>query len=160
MEDLSKKYDQKTLRLIIKTIDEHFDDINVNLFYNFDGDIADEIDEALKYLGIEDIDWYDYSFYIELVKLNPNYETNKIIVPKLNECVAYVNADVTRHVTERYKHNIFSYFTNPKDVEELINSDENFLGWDGIYLGDEEYDSYTNEIEISHIEFNKKKSFK
>ena len=76
MEDLSKKYDKRTLRLIIETLLEG----NIDFDAEFDDSMCDEIDDALKYIGINPKLWEDYTFYVQLVKINPNYETESIII--------------------------------------------------------------------------------
>ncbi len=67
MEDLSEKYDERTLRLIIETL------LESGLEYDaeFDDSMCDEIDDALKYIGINPKHWEDYTFYVQLVKINP-----------------------------------------------------------------------------------------
>ena len=81
MEDLSKKYDERTLRLIIETLLES----GLEHDAEFDDSMCDEIDDSLKYIGINPKHWEDYTFYVQLVKINRNYETENIKVPELNK---------------------------------------------------------------------------
>ena len=87
MKDLSKKYDERTLRLIIETLLEE----NIDFDTEFDDSMCDEIDDALKYIGINPKQWEDYPFYIQLVRINPNYKTENIKVPELKIMCKFLN---------------------------------------------------------------------
>ena len=99
MEDLSKKYDERTLRLIIETL------LDSGLEYEaeFDDSMCDEIDDSLKYIGINPKHWEDYTFYVQLVKTNLNYETESIKVPELNKYAVDTNVRVYETAIETWQ---------------------------------------------------------
>jgi hypothetical protein len=147
MEDLSKKYDERTLRLIIETLLEE----NINFDDEFDDSMCDEIDDALKYIGINPKQWEDYTFYIQLVRINPNYETESIIVPELNKYA--VDTDVRTYETaiETWQRKVFSYFDNGDMVQQQVKNDNDTMYWEGDMLHREVYDSSHEDENISSV---------
>jgi hypothetical protein len=147
MEDLSKKYDERTLRLIIETLLEE----NIDFDGEFDDSICDEIDESLKYIGINPKQWEDYTFYVQLVKTNPNYETESIKVPELNKYA--VDTDVRTYETaiETWQREVFSYFDSKDMVTQQVENDNDTMYWEGDMTHREVYDSSHEDENISNI---------
>ena len=147
MEDLSKKYDERTLRLIIETLLEE----NIDFDGEFDDSICDEIDDALKYIGIDPKQWEDYTFYVQLVKINPNYETESIKVPELNKYA--VDTDVTTYesAVETWQREVFSYFDTKDMIEQQVENDNDTMYWEGDMVHREVYDSSHEGERISNV---------
>jgi hypothetical protein len=147
MEDLSKKYDERTLRLIIETLLEsgleHDDE--------FDDSMCDVIDDALKYIGITPKQWEDYTFYVQLVKINPNYETESIKVPELNKYAVDTDVRTYESAVETWQREVFSYFDTKDMIEQQVENDHNTMYWEGDMLHREVYDSSHEDQNISSI---------
>lgn len=148
MEDLSKKYDERTLRLIIETL------LDSGLEYDaeFDEYMCDEIDDALKYIGIEPKHWEDYGFYIQLIKINPNYETERIIVPSLSKYDVDINVTVYETALETWRHDIYSYFNNKDLIKQQVKNHSDYSFWEGEMIHREVYDSSTEDERVTNIE--------
>jgi len=147
MEDLSKKYDERTLRLIIETLL----DSGVEYDAEFDDSMCDEIDDALKYIGINPKFWEDYTFYVQLVNINPNYETESIKVPELNKYAVDTDVRVYETAVETWQREVFSYFDNGDMVQQQVENDNDTMYWEGDMLHREVYDSSYEDQNISSI---------
>ena len=147
MEDLSKKYDERTLRLIIQTLLES----DMDYDSEFDDSMCDEIDDALKYIGITPKQWEDYTFYVQLVKINPNYETESIKVPELNKYAVDTDVRVYESAVETWQREVFSYFDTKDMIEQQVENDNDTAYWEGNMLHREVYDSSHEDQNISSI---------
>ena len=147
MEDLSKKYDERTLRLIIQTLLES----DMDYDSEFDDRMCDEIDDALKYIGINPKNWEDYTFYVQLVKINPNYETESIKVPELNKYAVDTDVRTYESAVETWRREVFSYFDNKDMIEQQVENDHDTMYWEGDMLHREVYDSSHEDERISGV---------
>jgi hypothetical protein len=147
MEDLSEKYDERTLRLIIQTLLES----GVKYDAEFDDDMCDEIDDALKYIGINPKHWEDYGFYIQLIKINPNYETERIIVPSLSKYDVDINVTTYETALETWRHSIHSYFNSKELVKQQVTNYSDYSFWEGKMIYREVYDSSHENERVTNI---------
>ena len=152
MEDLSKKYDERTLRLIISTLLEVFEQESLNYEDSFDETICDYIDDTLKYIGINIKNWEDYSFYVQLVRINPNYETEKIKVPELGKYEVDLDVTLTEYAVETWRHDVYSYFDQKDLISEQLFNHGDYSYWEGNMIDKEVYDSHTDDVKVSHVE--------
>jgi hypothetical protein len=147
MEDLSKKYDERTLRLIFETLLEE----NIDFDAEFDDSMCDEIDDALKYIGINPKHWEDYTFYMQLVKINPNYKTENIKVPELNKYAVDTDVRIYETAIETWRREVFSYFDDGDMIEQQVENDNDTMYWEGDMLHREVYDSSHEDERISNV---------
>jgi hypothetical protein len=147
MEDLSKKYDERTLRLIIETLLEE----NIDFDAEFDDSMCDEIDDALKYIGINPKQWEDYTFYIQLVRINSEYKTESIIVPELNKYAVDTDVRTYESAFETWQREVFSYFDTKDMIEQQVENDHDTAYWEGNMLHREVYDSSSEDERISNV---------
>lgn len=153
MENLSKKYDERTLTLILRMLLEKFEEDSIDYNDTFDDTALDSIDETLKYLGIGVKDLSEYTFYYQLVRLNPDFETgDQIILPKLEKYEIYVDVDLVEYSTETWKHEMVSYFDNREDIEKQLMGSGDYSFWDGKMVDKDVYDSEATNEKIGHIE--------
>lgn len=148
MEDLSKKYDERTIRLIIETLVDE----GIDFDSNFDESVCDEIDDALKYIGINPKNWEDYSFYIQLVKINPNYETENIKVPELNKYAVDIDATLYETAIETWRHKIYSYFDNKDMIKQQVGNHPDYTYWEGEMVHRDVHDSSTESEYITNVQ--------
>ena len=76
MRDLSQELDEKQLKWILSQLQE------IDLNYYGDSEV-EEVEDIVKYAGLNNLHWDELGFFIKLVEMNPNYETEPIRVPKL-----------------------------------------------------------------------------
>ena len=147
MEHLSKKYDKRTLRLIIETL------LDSGLEYEaeIDDRMSEEIYDALKYIAINPKHWEDYTFYVQLVKTNLNYETESIKVPELNKYAVDTNVRVYETAIETWQREVFSYFDSKDMVTQQVENDNDTMYWEGDMRNREVYDSSHEDANISYI---------
>jgi hypothetical protein len=148
MEDLSKKYDERTLRLIIQTLIES----GLEDDAGFDDSICDEIDDALKYIGINPKNWEDYTFYFQLLKINPNYETESINVPSLSKYQVDIDVRVYESAEETWRHEVYSYFNSKDTIMEQVENNVDHSYWEGEMIHREVYDSSHEDDRITNVE--------
>jgi len=152
MEDLSKKYDERTLKLIISTLLEVFEEESLDYENNFDDTICDHIDDSLKYIGINIKNWDDYTFYVQLVRINPNYETESIKVPELGKYEVDLDVTLTEYAVETWRHDVYSYFDQQNLIKEQLTNYPDHSYWEGNMIDKDVYDSYTDDVRVSHVE--------
>jgi len=148
MEDLSKKYDERTLRLIIQTLIEsgvEYDD-------EFDDSMCDEIEDALKYIGIEPKNWEDYTFYFQLLRINPNYKNESVNVPELGKYEVDTDVILYESARETWRKNVFSYFDSRDLIEQQVINNYDSSYWEGDMIDREVFDSSIEREEISNVE--------
>jgi hypothetical protein len=113
--------------------------------------MCDEIDDALKYIGINPKQWEDYTFYIQLVRINPNYETESIIVPELNKYAVDTDVRTYESAVETWQREVFSYFDTKDMVEQQVENDNDTMYWEGNMLHKDVYDSSHEDERISNV---------
>lgn len=148
MRDLSKMFNEKSLKLILSNLNDLEIDIE-----EYDDNLHEEISELVKYYGVSDLEWEEVSFFIELIRLNPNYETETIRLPKLNSYDLFVDVDMTESVVETWRHTINSYFeeTDSTLLKEQLKNNSDWSYWEGDHIDKDYYDTYVNEEKISEI---------
>ena len=110
------------------------------------------ISDTVKYFGIEGLTWDEGTFFSELVRLNPNYESEEIRVPVKNIYEIDVDVDQIDYVIETYRHTLESYISKDEELlkQQLMNDSE-YEYWQGNQIHREVYDGQTTEEKISNI---------
>jgi len=148
MRDLSQELDERQLKWILSQLQE------IDLDYYGDSEI-EEVENIVKYAGLNELDWSELGFFIKLVKMNPNYETEPIRVPKLKSVDVYLGVDVTEYVFERWRHRIDTYLDeNEKDLIREQLGDTSY--WEGDLVDKDYYQSEVNEEKVEDIIVRKK----
>lgn len=148
MRDLSKMFNEKSLRLLLSNLNDL--DIDTE---EYDETLHDELSEIVKYFGVSDLEWEEVSFFIELIRLNPNYETETIRLPKLNSYDVYFEIDMTESVVETWRHNVNSYFDESKNtlIEDQMKNHPDWSYWEGTQTDKDYFDTYVNDERVSEI---------
>ena len=107
MRDLSQELDEKQLKWILSQLQE------IDLNYYGDSEV-EEVEDIVKYAGLNDLHWDELGFFIKLVEMNPNYETEPIRVPKLKTVDVFMSVDLTEYVIEKWRHTIHTYLDKNK----------------------------------------------
>lgn len=142
---------KSVLKLIIREIDKQANEENISWTSDevYSETIKELIDDSIKKFGILDVEFEDYGFFWKLYQDNHNFEgEGDIIVPKMMVFPVDISVNVIKYVTENYLHNIHTY------DKEYVNSfiyDSEFDYYEGKYMNENVYDTYTNDWEIESI---------
>jgi hypothetical protein len=152
MRDFSTELNRKVLRLLINQLHETFEDTSFDIVDDYNRKVLEMISDTVKYFGIEGLTWDEGTFFSELVRLNPNYESEEIRVPVKNIYEIDVDANVIDYVTETYRHTLESYISKDEGLlkQQLMNEDS-YEYWNGNQIHREVYDGETTEETISYI---------
>jgi len=152
MRDFSTELNRKVLRLLINQLHETFEDTSFDIVDDYNRKVLEMISDTVKYFGIEGLTWDEGTFFSELVRLNPNYESEEIRVPVKNIYEIDVDANVIDYVTETYRHTLESYISKDEGLlkQQLMNEDS-YEYWQGNQIHREVYDGQTTEEKISYI---------
>jgi hypothetical protein len=142
---------KSVLKLIIREIDKQANEENISWTSDevYSETIKELIDDSIKKFGILDVEFEDYGFFWKLYQDNHNFEgEGDIIVPKMMVFPVDISVNVRKYMTESYLHNIHTY------DKEYVNSfiyDSEFDYYEGKYMNENVYDTYTNDWEIESI---------
>lgn len=145
----------KSLRVIILTLNKEFDENNINIEGNdiFEEDTVNLIDATLEYFGIGGQDIELYSYFISLCLLNPDYLDKNVPIqrPKLNkyEVIHDESARVWQTIT--YRTVIPSYIELDKNMVNDLRSIELYDYWDGKIIYENVDDSESTDDEVQEI---------
>ena len=142
---------KSVLKLIIREIDKQANEENISWTSDevYSETIKELIDNSIKKFGITNIDWESYGFFWKLYQDNHDFDgEGDIVVPKMMVFPVDISVNVTKYMTENYLHNIHTY------DKEYVNSfiyDSEFDYYEGKYMNENVYDTYTNDWEIESI---------
>ena len=153
MQRFENELPKSVLKLIIKEIDKEVGESDISWTKDdvYERVILEIIDSSIKKFGITDIDWESYGFFWKLYQENHNFDgEGDIVVPKMMVFPVDITANVVKYTTEIWSHNIHTY------DKEYVNSfiyegPEGFDYYNGAYVGENVYDSETNDWEINEI---------
>jgi hypothetical protein len=127
------------LKKIIQLLLDALEDEGVDL-YN-DIEIFEYIglfENDLKYFSIEIDDEEDFSYFVSLLRLNPNFETKPIIRPTLDEYSVDYIIDESSYKVTTYNHMVKSYLPITNSVLRGMEENDMIYMWEGKIV-DEEY---------------------
>ena len=152
MRDFSTELNRKVLRLLIRSLHETFESTSFDIVDDYNTKVLSMISDTVKYFGIEGLTWDEGTFFSELVRLNPNYESEEIRVPVKNIYEIDVDVDQIDYVIETYRHTLESYISKDEELlkQQLMNDSE-YEYWQGNQIHREVYDGQTTEEKISNI---------
>ena len=136
MRDLSKTFSEKELRWIISQLQE----IDLS---DYDEVVFDEVVDVVKYVGAHDLHWDELGFFIKLVDMNPDYETEQIKVPELKVLDVEIGVDVTEYAYEKWSHTVQTYL-DEDDTGMIRDQMVDTSYWEGTLL-----DSNVDSIDIN-----------
>ena len=153
MQRFENELPKSVLKLIIKEIDKEVNEYDISWTDDdvYKQEILEIIDSSIKKFGIMNIDWESYGFFWKLYQENHNFDgEGDIVVPKMMVFPVDISVNVKRYVTENYLHNIHTY--DKEYVSSFIyDSPDGFDYYNGDYVGENVYDSETNDWDINEI---------
>jgi hypothetical protein len=153
MRNLSKQFSDKTLRLILKQLEDafHYEFNGYNIIDRYEESYCEVVVDVVKYYGLSDISWEEYGFFFELIELNPNYQNEETInVPKLGEFFVYHDVSERQYIEYTYRSKVYSYGGKGMIMDQ-VNNMEDFSYYDGEIVNEEVYDSDTIESKLSDV---------
>jgi hypothetical protein len=93
----------------------------------------------------------DLSFIFSLYKMNPNFETEPIRIPKLHTYEVITKRYAIIKVQELWRNNVDSYFDDENDFQEFDSWFGGSDWWEGQRIDRDEYDEETEETEYDSI---------
>ena len=145
----------KSLRVIILTLNKEFDENNIDIEGNdiFEEDTVNLIDATLEYFGIGGQDIELYSYFISLCLLNPGYldKTVPIQRPRLNKYEVIHDESSRVYKTTTYKTVIPSYIELDKNMVNDLRGIDLYDYWDGEIISDYVDESETTDDEVEEI---------
>lgn len=145
----------KSLRVIILTLNKAFDENNIDIEGNdiFEEDTVNLIDTTLEYFGIKDQTIELYTYFISLCLLNPGYldKTVPIQRPRLNNYEVIHSESSTVWKTTTYRNVMPSYIELNKEMLGDLRSIELYDYWDGKIISDYVDESETTDDEVEEI---------
>ena len=145
----------KSLRVIILTLNKEFDENNIDIEGNdiFEEDTVNLIDATLEYFGIGGQDIELYSYFISLCLLNPDYLDKNVPIqrPRLNKYEVIHDESSRVYKTTTYKTVIPSYIELDKNMVNDLRGIDLYDYWDGEIISDYVDDSETTDDEVQEI---------
>lgn len=117
--------------------------------YAFDYRNPRAIREGLDSIGIE-ISKTDLDFLLQLYSQNPNYETERLKIPKLKVFEVTTKRQAVVYVTEYWENKVETYVDEPYLAEYLMDL-QDFAWWDGKKVDEDISSEETTDVEIDDI---------
>jgi hypothetical protein len=153
MRDFSTMFNQNVLRLILEQLNEAFDNSRYDVNTDYVEPIYETIQNVVSYFGVDDLTWDEGTFFCELVRSNPDYETEPIKVPKLSTYAVDVDVRVIEYVNETYRHKVQSYFPEEFDsVKDQLMNTYDYEYWEGTQIHREVYEAEAQNEEIISVD--------
>ena len=153
MQRFENELPKSVLKLIIKEIDKEVNEYDISWTDDdvYKQEILEIIDLSLKKFGITNIDWESYGFFWKLYQDNHNFDgEGDIVVPKMMVFPVDITVNVVKYATEIWSHNIHTY--DKEYVSSFIyDNPDGFDYYSGDYVGENVYDSESNDWEINEI---------
>jgi hypothetical protein len=145
----------KSLRVIILTLNKEFDENNIDIEGNdiFEEDTVTLIDKTLEYFGIGGQDIELYSYFISLCLLNPDYLDKNVPIqrPKLNKYEVIHDESSRLWQTTTYRTVIPSYIELDANMVNGLRSIELYDYWDGKIIYENVDDSQAMDDDVKEI---------
>ena len=140
-----EKFPEKNLRLILRVISEVVYDRDLVTYSN-----VREIKSKLEDLGFQ-ASKIDYEFLFELMRMNPNFETDKIEMPSLHNYEITFARQVVKYSTEYWETDVESYLSDDKDLKSFVDEVDSVKWWDGKMVDEDFGDEETTDLTIYDI---------
>ena len=133
------------MRLILRVISEVVYDRDLVTYSN-----VRDIKSKLEDLGFR-VSKIDYEFLFELMRMNPNFETEKIEIPSLHNYEITFARQVVIYSTEYWETDVESYLSDDKDLKSFVDEVESVEWWDGKMVDEDLGDEETTDLTIYDI---------
>ena len=133
--NLSDNVLKKIIQLLLDALEEEgvdlFNDIEIFEYIGL-------FENDLKYFSIKIDDEEDFTYFVSLLRLNPNFETSPIIRPTLDEYSVDYIIDESLYKVTTYNHMVKSYLPITNNIIRGMEDNDMIYMWEGKIV-DEEY---------------------
>lgn len=140
-----EKFPEKNLRLILRVISEVVYDRDLVTYSN-----VRDMKSKMEDLGFQPSNM-DYEFLFELMRLNPNFETEKIEMPSLHDYEITFARQVVRYSTEYWAKDVESYLSDKDDMKSFVDEMGRVEWWSGDMVDEDHGDEETTDLSIWDI---------
>ena len=161
MENQFENLSDKLLFIIASKVYEHLSNerIVINQSSKFDDEVIPIIDDSIKPLGFNSIDYIEDEFLYEVVRLNLQDITygslsGQLVRPELTKYEFDTDVTETVYQSQTWRNTISSY-GNPYDLIKAIDYNGDFDYYNGRETDTNIFDSTTDEIKIDRYSFRK-----
>lgn len=137
-----EKFPEKNLRLILRLISKVVYDRDLVTYSN-----VRDIKSKLEDLGFQPSNM-DYEFLFELMRLNPNFETEKIEMPSLHNYEITFARQVVKYSTEYWEKDVESYLSDKDDMKSFVDEMGRVEWWSGDMVDEDHGDEETTDLSI------------
>ena len=137
-----EKFPEKNLRLILRVISEVVYDRDLVTYSN-----VRDMKSKLEDLGFQPSNM-DYEFLFELMRLNPNFETEKIEMPSLHNYEITFARQVVKYSTEYWEKDVESYLSDKDDMKSFVDEMGRVEWWSGDMVDEDHGDEETTDLSI------------
>ena len=137
-----EKFPEKNLRLILRLISEVVYDRDLVTYSN-----VRDMKSKLEDLGFQPSNM-DYEFLFELMRLNPNFETEKIEMPSLHNYEITFARQVVKYSTEYWEKDVESYLSDKDDMKSFVDEMGRVEWWSGDMVDEDHGDEETTDLSI------------
>jgi hypothetical protein len=140
-----EKFPEKNLKLILRVISEV---IYARPLINFSNirSIKTKMDDLGFQLSSE-----DYEFLFELIRLNPNFESEKIQLPSLHNYEVTFERSVVKYSAEYWERDVESYLSGNDDLKEFMDQYDDVEWWEGKLVDESIGEEETTDLNIYNI---------
>jgi hypothetical protein len=151
------EFSDKVLILILEEINQIIDDDDMDLeSFPYDYDNLNGICDILKYFGLKlhESDLLELSYFVSLWNLNPNYNTQPIVRPKLKN-FDIISKVTRKETTETYYKSVMSFYDDlDRSIVYDLQSSGEYDYWDGDVIKEKVVDSQIIDSEIDSVRKN------
>lgn len=134
---------KKIIRLLLDGLEEEGVDLyNDEEIFEYRGLFNND----LKFFSIEIDDEEDFTYFIALLRLNPNFETSPIIRPTLDEYSVDYIIDESIYKRSTYNHMVKSYLPITEIVLRGMEDNDMIYMWEGDFIGEDYLDSDVERV--------------
>lgn len=136
---------------ILEEISDRIDDGEIDIENPFEQDNLNALDSLMSYFGVKNMQIPEYSFFLGLYKLNPNFQNEPLKRPELKTYLVRHTESTREWRTYYYDNQVTSYLPiDRQDVYSLEESDL-FLYYEGDIVNKTVDDSEITDAGIDFI---------
>ncbi len=145
---------KKIIQLLLDALEEEGVDL-----YN-DTEIFEYIgifNNDLKYFSIDIDDEEDFTYFVSLLRLNPNFETSPIIRPTLDEYSVDFIVDESIYKRTTYNHMVKSYLPITNRILQGMEDNDMIYMWDGKIVNEDYLEAEVEKVRTNIVRVKKQK---
>jgi hypothetical protein len=152
--NLSDNVLKKIIQLLLDALEEEGVDLHNDIeIFEYIGIFNND----LKYFSIDIDDEEDFTYFVSLLRLNPNFETSPIIRPTLDEYSVDYIIDESIYKRTTYNHMVKSYLPITNSVLRGMEDNDMISGWDGKIVNEDYLEAEVEKVRTNIVRVKKQK---